>query len=200
MNQVVTYGTEVQLMHYNSMSFLRGMNDCSLSDNIGYNCGLSTWFSNGMVFKILPKFKSRQDGDVIQYRDFVILKNIKQDSYLSVSKEPAYFTDSLAKTSDNPFLAEFSVFDNRFDYKKIYLSQENKFSFKIVVFRNKNLNNTRNLMGGDVVKITHTEMSSELTASIMHGDIGKEVYLRKYIGEFPQENTLISSYWVMEHE
>lgn len=187
-------------MHFNSLSFLKSMSDCSLSDNFGYNCSLSTWFSNGMVFKILPKFKSRQDGDVIQYRDFVILKNMKHDAYLSVSREPAYFTNSLSGSSANPFLAEYSSFDERFDYSRVYLSQDNKYSFKIILFRNKNTNNTRNLMGGDVVKITHTEMSSDLTASIMHGDLGKEVYLRKYIGEFPQERFLISSYWTMEHE
>ena len=57
--QKITYGSEVQLRHHNSHYFIKACNDCSQTDNIGYNSSLSDWYAASMVFKIQPKFKSR---------------------------------------------------------------------------------------------------------------------------------------------
>lgn len=200
LDQVITYGSEVQLMHYNSKSFIKGRNDCSQTENIGYNCELSNWYSSGMVFKILPKFKSRQDGDVIQLRDHIILKNMKHDAYISIARELPLFEDLDYGEHTNPYLPKVSVFDERCKRYMIYLSQESNSAFQIVLYRKNTSVHGDELLGGDIVKITHTEIQADLTANICYGDDGYEVFMRNYHGEFGDENSSLASYWVMEHE
>ena len=66
-----------------------------------------------MVFKIQPKFKSRQEGDTIQLRDHVILNNVKHDSYINMAKELPIFEDHKFGDPVNPYLTNISVFDKR---------------------------------------------------------------------------------------
>jgi len=62
-------------MHQDSQTFIKAKNDCAQTNKIGYDCELSDWFSNSMTFRIQPKYKSRQDGEKVQYRDNVLLFN-----------------------------------------------------------------------------------------------------------------------------
>lgn len=101
--KVITYGTEVQLMHFDSKHFIKSRSDCANTEKIGYNCDLSLWYSGGMVFKIQPKFKSRQEGDIIQLNDHVILQNVKHEAYLDIAVELDAKDDSVYGKSVNPF-------------------------------------------------------------------------------------------------
>lgn len=198
--QVITYGSEVQLMHLNSRYFLKACNDCSQTDNIGYNCNLSSWYSGSMVFRIQPKFKSRQEGDVIQMRDHVILNNVKHDSYISMARELPIFEDFKFGDHVNPYLSKVSVFDKRCKRFRLFLSQESNCAFQIILYRKNTEPLTDLLMGGDLVKITHTEIQADLSASIGFKGQNKEVYMRHYAGEFKEEKVSLNSFWVMEHE
>jgi Inositol 1,4,5-trisphosphate/ryanodine receptor len=64
-NKFVTYGAEIWLMHYDSKHYISAKNDSAQVNKIGYDFYLSDWYSNSMTFKLDPKYKSRQDGDVI---------------------------------------------------------------------------------------------------------------------------------------
>jgi len=52
-------------MHYQSESFLNGKIICSEFDKSAYKFELSKNFSEEMIFKIVPKFKLRQEGEKI---------------------------------------------------------------------------------------------------------------------------------------
>lgn len=65
----VAYGYEIQLMHYSSGGFLCGKIVVSEFDKSAYKFVLSDQFGYGMIFKIMPKFKLRQEGEKIQFKD-----------------------------------------------------------------------------------------------------------------------------------
>ena len=64
-DEYITFGSEVQLYHYDSKSFITVNKECENISKIGYICELSTYFSKRMVMKILPKLKSRLEGEHI---------------------------------------------------------------------------------------------------------------------------------------
>ena len=57
--KTVSYGSEIQIMHYNSKGYFNGRILCSEYDKSAYKFELSTSFSPGMIFKILPKYQIR---------------------------------------------------------------------------------------------------------------------------------------------
>ena len=56
---MVTYGSELQLMHVDSQMFIRGRGLASAAEKSGFAFILSNNFSKSMVFKIHPKYKLR---------------------------------------------------------------------------------------------------------------------------------------------
>ncbi len=81
----VTYGEEVQFMHFISKSFLNGKILCSQVDQGAYKFQLSKEYGVGMIFKILPKYKLRQEGENVQFEDQILLYNTHLDSYVNFS-------------------------------------------------------------------------------------------------------------------
>ena len=69
----ISYGAEIQLQHANSKMFLNGKIISSQSEKSAYKFELSNYFGAGMIFKILPKYKLRQEGEAVQYHDDVLL-------------------------------------------------------------------------------------------------------------------------------
>ena len=94
MGNYVTYGSEVQFYHFSSKMFLNGRSLCSLSDKSAYKLELSSIYSSGMIFRINSKYKLRQEGELIQYKDHILLFNMKMNCYLNFhvypSNEPNY--------------------------------------------------------------------------------------------------------------
>ena len=198
-DKFITYGTEVQLMHADSYSFIKARSDCANTEKIGYNCDVSLWYSSGMVFKILPKFKSRQEGDVIQVRDHVIQQNVKHEAYQDIAYELKANNDYVYGENTNPFLATYNIIDPRTERNYIFLSQEMDCTFQLILFRKISCQTEGNLVGGDQVKIKHTEIQSDQTSDIKYYQDTPEVYLRKYCGEYKEEKTSLFSYWILEH-
>ena len=87
MGQQVSYGSDIQLMHFQSKSFLNGRIICSEYDKSAYKFELSKVYGEGMIFKILPKFKLRQEGEKIQFRDQIQIYNVQLECYVNFSTE-----------------------------------------------------------------------------------------------------------------
>lgn len=81
----VTYGTEIQLMHRDSGYFLVSKNECSQTEQIGYRLEVSSQYNSKMVFTLLPRYKSRRIGELIQFTDEIFIKNISINSFLCIS-------------------------------------------------------------------------------------------------------------------
>lgn len=195
----ILYGAEIQIMHYDSNCFIKATNDCSTSDGIGYMCELNSFFSSGMIFRVTPRFRSRQEGDAIQLRDNLILKNVRHNGYLTVSKQASLEDQIKALPEPNPFLVQNFVFDSRVNRFPVFLSQENETSFQAIIYRSFENNNSSYILGGDIVRVTHTEIQADLSTSINHHlEHSPEVYFRMYRGDFKEETTSLHSYWVAE--
>jgi hypothetical protein len=59
-------------------------------------------------------------------------------------------------------------------------------------------NDSFNLRGGEIVRLRHTELNELLTADMAYiGDL-PEVFLRWYLGTFPEEIISLGSLWQLE--
>lgn len=101
---MITYGSEIQFMHKDSGYFLMSMNECSQTQQIGYRVEVSNEYNSKMIFTFLPRYKSRRIGDCIQFTDEVFIKNIKINSYLSISTIPGDSNPSLNLQQTNPYV------------------------------------------------------------------------------------------------
>ncbi len=93
LGEIISFGTSIQLMHYNSESFLNGRIICSEFDKSAYKFELSKNYEEGMIFQIIPKFKLRQEGEKIQFKDQILLKNVQLDCYVNFSTEQPIIID-----------------------------------------------------------------------------------------------------------
>ena len=48
-----------------------------------------------MIFKIIPKYKLRHEGEIIQYKDSILLYNVKLNCYGNFSTENAIDIDRI---------------------------------------------------------------------------------------------------------
>lgn len=102
--QVVTYGNEIQLMHRDSSYFLISKNECSQTEQIGYKMEISNEYSTNMVFTLLPRYKSRRLGDLIQFSDEIYIKNIKINGFLNISGLQPESPKDLYFQETNPYV------------------------------------------------------------------------------------------------
>lgn len=93
MNRPLCYGSEFFLMHYDSESFLNGKVCAAEQEVHCQKLVVTPFFSRGMIFQVLPKYKRRlegepnyyKEGEPVDYKDQVILYNLKLKCYLSAS-------------------------------------------------------------------------------------------------------------------
>ena len=197
----VLYGSEVCLMHFDSKSFIKGNNDCAQTNKVGYDCQLSNWFSDSMVFKIQPRYKSRQEGELIQYGDNLIFFNVKYTTYLSFTNEIVLPHDKFYENSDNnPYRLKQYVIDpvdpthNRY---RVYLSQEAESAWRLVLFRFSGLKPNL-VLGNDLITLKHTELEGYLSADLAYELENPEVFVRNYNGEFKTEEHSLMHVWEIE--
>lgn len=102
-----------------------------------------------MTFKICSKYKSRQDGEVVQYNDSVIFRNSKYNTFLSFSDEFEGDKDWDEEIeADSVFNEKNPVQLHRNEYRiaqtiidpnsvrfKAYLSQESETAWQIHLYR-----------------------------------------------------------------
>ena len=203
MNMEVTYGSEIQLYHIDSKSFLNGKILCSDTDKSAYKFELSDQYGTGMIFKVFPRYKLRQEGEIVQYKDQVLFYNIKLKCYMNFSTERSIEIDTPmqfdAKNVKNLY--------KNFDLKHIdegslryeaYLSNVTDCYWQVLFHAAPEPMNSYKLKGGDLIRIRHTEYLGDLAAETNFINDFEEVYLRRYIGEFSEELNSINSIWEVE--
>lgn len=75
--------------------FIQGTVLASASDKSAYQFELSEHFCKGMTFVVLPRYKLRQEGEIIQYNDQILLHNVKVNGLCNFS------TKKLAEIDNN---------------------------------------------------------------------------------------------------
>lgn len=71
--ELVTYGQEIQLLHADSESFITAKKICAEIDKSCNKVELLDHGSKYIYFKVLPRFKYRQEGEKILYGDQIVL-------------------------------------------------------------------------------------------------------------------------------
>jgi hypothetical protein len=77
--EVVQYGEEIQLQHYDSKSFLEGSKNCSEVDKSCNMVKLNPQGSKKVVFRVEPRYRYRNEGQPVNYGDVVVFKNLKSN-------------------------------------------------------------------------------------------------------------------------
>ncbi len=84
-NECIAYGDDVQLLHNDSKTFIRSRTIVAELDKSCNRVEMTGSSMNGIVFKILPRYKYRQEGEKIQHSDQIVFLNLKHKLYLHVS-------------------------------------------------------------------------------------------------------------------
>lgn len=186
-------------MHFDSKSFIQGNNDCAQTNKVGYDCQLSTWYSISMVFKVLPRYKSRQEGEIIQYSDNLIFYNMKYNTYLSFTSELELAHDKAYEMGNpRPFRQRQHILDPCYNRYRVYLSQQIESAWRIMLFRSCDLSNNL-VMGNDLIKLKHTELEGFLSADLAYTMENPEIFVKNYTGEYKSEENSANSIWEIEH-
>ncbi|EAR94170.2 cation channel family protein (macronuclear) [Tetrahymena thermophila SB210] len=202
--QPVGYGTEIQIMHVDSGLFLSSQTIASDSEKSAYKFQLSKDYSSGMIFRILPKYRLRNIGDTIQYRDQMIIQSVKLRFSVSFSEEQAEIGKNKQPVQD---FNEYKQVEEKKNDKisfiiDTYISQYSEVAWE---FRKYSTCSSQNnlpksvISGGDFVRFFHSETEGYLTADIAYqNQLLPQVYLGNYNGTYEQEKYSISSVWQIE--
>jgi hypothetical protein len=191
----ILYGAEVFLKHSDSGLFIKATNGTSEMSKIGNDCVLSDDFSGSMIFKVLPRYKSRQSGEIIEYNDQLIFQNVKYGTYFSFNSDSSMLTDSEYELSDeNPYRPQQFTFDPNQNVFRAFLSQASEISWQVRLFRSFNTPKAQ-VLGNDLVYLRHTELNGYLSASLRFNDQEPEVYIRNYKGDVKLLKDSLANIW-----
>jgi hypothetical protein len=202
----VTFGSEIQLMHADSKAFICGSQSCVQNIKVGYECKLSQWYSKMMGFRILPKLKSRNEGELIQFKDLLMFENIENSSFLSFcfSKPVKHLHSNPTWASENPLRQIYNATNTDFFAYSCYLSMVPQTSFTCVL-HSPNRKKDKTLYGQQFIRIAHTEMGGYLGSDLIYKektsieDVQQaQVYLGVDNGEHAPEHSPGSSVWEVE--
>lgn len=198
----VTYGSEIQLMHVDSKAFLSGKVVCSELDKTAYKFELSSHYSSGMVFKIMPRYKVRQEGEVIEFNDQILLYNVKLASYVNFTDEGVYPYKDLKNKLEEPTIykrADFKRFDSvtHGRYEAI-ISNDLETTWQIIYHSTNEA--LKVVKGQELILLRHTELQGDLSADINYNTKVPEVFVRRYDGDHEDEKFSLNSVWEIEWE
>ena len=177
---LVLYGMAVQLKHLKTGKYLNGENFTALKEKDCLRLSLSPG-SMTCSFKILPRFKVRHEGSEIYYRDQLFLYNAKIHDYgIHASTKP------LDPLQPKPIISECNL--------SVAPS-----SFRVEKFSRFSAAQRRNLLfeSMDLVRFSHAETDSLLSASCCPSKRSKPPYLRKNVEGLSHEMS-VKSMWVVE--
>lgn len=83
----VTYGNEIQLMHCDSQGYLCVNKVCADFDRSCNKIEITEKGSSSAYFKVLPRYKYRQEGEKVLFRDQIVLLNVKTNLYLHITEK-----------------------------------------------------------------------------------------------------------------
>lgn len=201
--QTVTFGSEIQLMHKDSGLFLTGKAVTADTDKSAYRLELSSTYSSGMVFKVISKFKIRQEGETIQYNDQVLLLNTKLECYLNFNEDIRINLDNhVKKNPEGEIKAPYKQLALRTLDRRCYRHEAHLSQSKETVWRMKYHarlhTNEKVVRGGDLIRLRHTEFQCYLAADINYENENAEVFVRKYKGQYSEEDISIAEIWEVE--
>jgi hypothetical protein len=191
--EFVTYGSEIQLFHVDSEAYLVSKKTCADIEKTCNKIELVDKPSQAIYFKILPRYKYRQEGDRIKYGDQIIFLNTKINLYLHVAEvqipiEKPIALPLIPGTTKNEITPV--IIDRRcppINYVPTYeVNVATTFSrFKAVPFCQFNENDSKYLRGGCVVKLKHSELGGLLSSddNDFTDDGLAEVFLWKFKGK-----------------
>lgn len=197
----ILYGLDLQLMHQDSETFLNAKDECSETDKIGYKLELSRHFQQRMVFQLLPRFRSRQLGEKIQFGDLVHLLNVVSKQNLCISDtqfEPPF---DLSADDDRPLLPQQNVVDPSCSRHVAYLGDGEYNIWKILVHSRWDTAARlgSKLYGHNLVRFYLADADAYLGSSVCFEGGAPEIYLRNYYGENTEEKTGLNSIWELTH-
>jgi len=96
--EVVCYGNELQLQHYDSKSFLEGTKNCADIDKSCNMIKLNPQGSKFVCFIVEPRYKYRNTGMAVNYCDVVIFRSMKTGQFLHVSDREIFLPTARTKT------------------------------------------------------------------------------------------------------
>jgi len=198
----VVYGAEIQLMHICSKSFLTARVACSDSDKSAYKFELHQEVNSGMPFKLLPRYRIRQEGEPVQFEDQILLYSVKLNCQVNFTSDKPIDIDEKVDISPNiptvtvPYgLRQISKSSQRYE---AHVSQFKDCTWKIHYYGKHKENDEAIVRGGDLIKLKHTELNAYLAADTLVQVESTKVYGREYIGEFPEEDNSINTIWEVE--
>lgn len=164
--EFVVYGNEIELLHKASGKIVTVVKKAGGDDaKFGNYLELKEQGSpNKCVFKILPRYKYRAEGEKIIYGDYFILYNEK-------TKNNVYISPNVINKSEiyiNPPSYRPKVKFRRTPTQSLFsknvmeLKQRTSSRFQLIPFRQADLESQRFVSGGDIVRIKHTEIGGHL--------------------------------------
>jgi len=199
----VVYGADIQIMHINSQSFLTAKVACSDSDKSAYKFELFNEVNSGMTFKLLPKFKIRQEGEPIQLEDQVLIYSNKLDCYVNFTNDKVIEMDKKFDMYAKPRITapyELRELSSNTQRYEAHVSQFKDCTWKFFYY-GKNIEPVSTIVrGGDLLKLRHTEIQALLAADSHSYNKNFKVYGRSYVGEFEEEENGINTIWEIESE
>ena len=152
-----------------------------------------------MIFKVLPKFKSKEDGEYIYYNDNLLFCSIGNPSYLSFSND-SYAQNKKVRHTDGQeyFRASGKTFSKNSIQYKLYLTPNPEKSWKIEKYSNRRRDNDLELSGLDLVKLQYTELDGYMGSDLAYLGEHPEVYIKNYKGPYMYETASSSCIWEID--
>ena len=125
-----------------------------------------------MIFKILPKFKLRQEGQSIQFKDQVLMYNVKLESYVNFYTRQSIWFDKqvgppkMKAPYHTPLFRNVSKNATRYE---AFLAHYYEVTFKLLLHSpcEDDIPQSQRddfLRGGDIIRLMHTELEGLLAA------------------------------------
>ena len=90
MSTPVTFGSEIQLFHVSSKSFVRATREKNSAQNELYDLRLSKKGGSGMYFKVIPSLTFKKEGEKISLKDQFYLENSKLEASIVYKNIPRF--------------------------------------------------------------------------------------------------------------
>ncbi|CAD5113406.1 DgyrCDS2578 [Dimorphilus gyrociliatus] len=158
----VLYGQTIQLRHLFTQKFIHSSTETTATTKSGsMKVFLSEYNAKNAQFKIMPRYKVKAEGDIVQVEDQIVFESVKTPGqYLHVSKSKlpsrSVYKDSLE--------LNLSVKQSGFRLLRRYKPSKEMTNF---------------LKSGHFVRFFHKEIEAYLCASgLLTGEIADDVHLR----------------------
>lgn len=203
----VHFGDEIQLYHVRSKSYILATKGGTAKDKSAFKLGLSTWPKNEMCFMIKPRYKIHGDGGFIQYKDEVLLFSNKIKAFLEVSNEGV--SESIFEKVQS-LLPMFHSLHLGINYRinsaiiakqnGVLYSKSSGFVWDPVPVQiaTKEENDPKWILGNDYIFLQHNETQAYLAIESTKELDSSPVYLRKYVGKFPEEFKTTQCIWQIQ--